>query len=55
LALVLSLLAVTVEGVAVTDLFVTATYSDIVLSVIVQGLTVSPLFEVVVEDETTAA
>ena len=49
-ALALSLPAVTVEGVAVKDLFVTATYSVVVFSVIVQGLTVSPLFEVVVEE-----
>lgn len=54
-ALALSLPAVTVEGVAVKDLFVTATYSVVVFSVIVQGLTVSPLFEAVVEEETAPA
>ncbi len=54
-ALALSLPAVTIEGVAVKDLFVTATYSVVVFSVIVQGLTVSSLFEVVVQEETAAA
>lgn len=54
-ALALSLPDVTIEGLAVKDLFVTATYSVVVFSVIVQGLTVSPLFEVVVQEETATA
>jgi len=54
-ALALSLPAVTVEGVAVKDLFVTATYSVVVFSVIVQGLTVSSLFEIVVGEESAPA
>jgi CPA1 family monovalent cation:H+ antiporter len=41
-------LALSLPDVAVKDLFVTATYSVVVFSVLVQGLTVSPLFEVVV-------
>lgn len=52
-ALALSLPAMTVEGVAVKDLFVTVTYS-VVVSVIVQGLTESLLFEVVVQEQEAA-
>jgi len=48
-------LALSLPNVPVKDLFVTATYSVVVFSVIVQGLTVSPLFELVVGDQPTAA
>jgi CPA1 family monovalent cation:H+ antiporter len=47
-------LALSLPNVPVKDLFVTATYSVVVFSVIVQGLTVSPLFERVVGDQQTA-
>jgi CPA1 family monovalent cation:H+ antiporter len=47
-------LALSLPNVPVKDLFVTATYSVVVFSVIVQGLTVSPLFERVVGDRQTA-
>jgi CPA1 family monovalent cation:H+ antiporter len=48
-------LALSLPDVPVKDLFVTATYSVVVFSVIVQGLTVSPLFEAVVEEESVSA
>ena len=48
-------LALSLPDVPVKDLFVTATYSVVVFSVIVQGLTVSPLFEVLVEEGTPQA
>jgi CPA1 family monovalent cation:H+ antiporter len=44
-------LALSLPDVPVKDLFVTATYSVVVFSVIVQGLTVSPLFNTVVSEE----
>jgi CPA1 family monovalent cation:H+ antiporter len=47
-------LALSLPDVPVKDLFVTATYSVVVFSVIVQGLTVSPLFEAVVEEESVS-
>jgi CPA1 family monovalent cation:H+ antiporter len=47
-------LALSLPNVPVKDLFVTATYSVVVFSVIVQGLTVSPLFELVVGEQQTA-
>ncbi len=50
-ALALSLPDVTVEGLAVKELFVTATYSVVVFSIIVQGLTVSPLFENLIQND----
>ena len=48
-------LALSLPTVPVKDLFVTATYSVVVFSVIVQGLTVSPLFEAVVGEESVTA
>lgn len=48
-------LALSLPDVPVKDLFVTATYSVVVFSVIVQGLTVSSLFEVVVSEEQPTA
>jgi CPA1 family monovalent cation:H+ antiporter len=44
-------LALSLPEVAVKELFVTATYSVVVFSIIVQGLTVSPLFEKVIQNE----
>lgn len=44
-------LALSLPTVAVKDLFVTATYSVVAFSILVQGLTVSPLFERVVGAE----
>jgi len=45
-------LALSLPDVAVKELFVTATYSVVVFAIIVQGLTVSPLFEKVIQGET---
>jgi CPA1 family monovalent cation:H+ antiporter len=47
-------LALSLPDVPVKDLFVTATYSVVVFSVIVQGLTVSPLFEMMVGGDEAA-